>query len=72
MFLTQSRIPDETSQACKRTDCERVFISSNYEYDKNSLESEINDDNSLTRFEFLEALIRLAVAKYGNGPHTTK
>ncbi|GAQ85604.1 hypothetical protein KFL_002440100 [Klebsormidium nitens] len=66
LWLKSSKIPDETSAACKMTDCERVFISSNYEYDKNTLESEINDDNSLTRFEFIEALIRLAVAKYGD------
>lgn len=72
LWLKGSKIPDETSAACKMTDCERVFISSNYEYDKNTLESEINDDNSLTRFEFIEAIIRLAVAKYGDASRKLK
>lgn len=31
---------------------------------------QVNDEHGLMRFEFVEAVIRLAIAKYGKG-HTT-
>ncbi|KAK3237286.1 hypothetical protein CYMTET_52626 [Cymbomonas tetramitiformis] len=64
-LIDEAGIPDPASDKCKRSDCDTLFITANVEDDKNSIEGKNNDDNSLTRFEFVEVLVRLAVAKYG-------
>jgi len=66
-FLNDSQIPDASSKACKTSDLDTIFIAANFEANKKSAEAKINDSNSLYRFEFIEALIRIAFAKYGNG-----
>jgi len=69
-FLDTCLIPDPESDKCKRSDCDTLFITANYEEDKKSEVSKVNEDNALLRFEFIEVLIRLALAKYGNGIET--
>lgn len=58
------RAADENHPTCKLADCDRIFISCNFEEEKQSDESKANLDNALMRFEFVEALVRAAVAKY--------
>jgi len=53
------------SKNCKPTDCDNIFIATNFEEDPESAMGEANDDNALMRFEFLEALTRVAMLKYG-------
>eukprot|EP00198_Chlamydomonas_reinhardtii_P008462 XP_001697799.1 predicted protein [Chlamydomonas reinhardtii] len=50
------------------TDCglaaDAAFLAANYKPDKQSAEGQANLDRALMRFEFIEALIRLAVARH--------
>jgi hypothetical protein len=66
-FIDECRIPDHDSEHCKRSHCDTLFITANYEEndDKN------NDDNALMRFEFLEIVVRMAVMKFGEGQSET-
>lgn len=67
-WLDDTNVPDNESKACKRSDLDTLFIMSNFT-DKQQKEQEggVNNENSLMRFEFIEALTRIAVAKYGRG-----
>ncbi|KAK3268226.1 hypothetical protein CYMTET_23258 [Cymbomonas tetramitiformis] len=63
-WLREGNIPDKKSKSCRLADCDTIFISANFEEEKESLEADINDDRSLTRYEFLEVTVRLACAKF--------
>uniref|UniRef100_K3WMZ5 Uncharacterized protein n=1 Tax=Globisporangium ultimum (strain ATCC 200006 / CBS 805.95 / DAOM BR144) TaxID=431595 RepID=K3WMZ5_GLOUD len=62
-FLTECRILDETSDYCKLADLENVFVAANLELTQEAKEKD-NPDRSLTRFEFLECVIRIAMNKF--------
>ena len=49
----------------RRSDCDTVFIVANFQPNKNDPMNAINDEHALMRFEFIEAVSRLAIAKYG-------
>lgn len=59
------QISDADSQYVRRSDCDTLFIVANYQPDKKDPAVAVNDEHALMRFEFLEAVVRLAVAKYG-------
>ena len=59
------QISDAESQYVRRSDCDTLFIVANYQPDKKDPSVAVNDEHALMRFEFLEAIVRLAVAKYG-------
>ena len=59
------QISDADSQYVRRSDCDTLFIVANYQPDKKDPSVAVNDEHALMRFEFLEAVVRLAVAKYG-------
>eukprot|EP00798_Chlamydomonas_sp_ICE-L_P023775 gene23775-9334_t len=63
-FLDECQIADSESQFIKRSDCDTVFIVCNFQPDKKSMEAQVNVENAMMRFVFLEALVRLAIAKY--------
>ncbi|KAL4168705.1 hypothetical protein KRP22_012103 [Phytophthora ramorum] len=62
-FLSEARILDETSEYCSLPDLENVFVAANLELTQEAKEKD-NPDRSLTRFEFLECVIRIATNKY--------
>ncbi|OWZ19901.1 Ran GTPase-activating protein 1 [Phytophthora megakarya] len=62
-FLSEARILDETSEYCSLPDLENVFVAANLELTQEAKEKD-NPDRSLTRFEFLECVIRIAMNKY--------
>ena len=49
----------------RKSDCDTIFIVANFQPDKKDPASAVNDEHALMRFEFLEAIVRLAIAKYG-------
>ncbi len=59
------QIVDQDSQYMRRSDADTIFIVSNFQPDKSSQAAAVNDEHALMRFEFLEAVVRIAVAKYG-------
>ena len=59
------QISDAESQYVRRSDCDTLFIVANYQPDKKDASVAVNDEHALMRFEFLEAVVRLAAAKYG-------
>jgi hypothetical protein len=67
-FLENCRIPDANSKAIKRSDCDTLFITADFVEDKGSAEAEHMEGGALLRFEFLEVIVRIAVAKYGEAP----
>jgi len=69
-FLQDAEIPEQASAECKMKDLDTMFISTNFEDDKNDEASKVNDDLALMRFEFLEIIVRIAIAKYGKGVAT--
>eukprot|EP00878_Enallax_costatus_P045018 GHUV01053851.1.p1 GENE.GHUV01053851.1~~GHUV01053851.1.p1 ORF type:complete len:472 (+),score=157.43 GHUV01053851.1:213-1628(+) len=69
-LLDDAGIPDPESLSCKRSDCDTIFIVCNFQPDKNSPDVAVNDEHALMRFEFMEAVVRLALAKYGKGQAT--
>jgi hypothetical protein len=58
------------TQFIKRSDCDTIFIVCNFQPDKKSAEAQVNVENAMMRYEFLEALVRSALAKYGKGQAT--
>ena len=56
------------SADCGIKDLQTIFIAANVEEDKTSAESKVNFARALHRFEFLECIIRVAIAAY----HTEK
>eukprot|EP00879_Flechtneria_rotunda_P024201 GHRR01025649.1.p1 GENE.GHRR01025649.1~~GHRR01025649.1.p1 ORF type:complete len:986 (+),score=357.96 GHRR01025649.1:892-3849(+) len=69
-FLDDASIPDPESLSIKRSDCDTIFIVCNFQPDKNSPDVAVNDEHAMMRFEFMEAIVRLALAKYGKGQAT--
>lgn len=59
------QITEAESQFVRRSDCDTLFIVANYQPDKKDPSVAVNDEHALMRFEFVEAVVRLAVAKYG-------
>ncbi|GAX86341.1 hypothetical protein CEUSTIGMA_g13753.t1, partial [Chlamydomonas eustigma] len=57
-------ISDDESVNCKLSDCDHVFLATNFEEDKSSEASKNNLDNALIRSEFIEALVRVAIMKF--------
>ncbi|KAK3236710.1 hypothetical protein CYMTET_53166 [Cymbomonas tetramitiformis] len=70
-----AEIPDASSKNCKMSACDNIFVAVNYEEKHTNLTAaeeraqkklaEENDDRALMRFEFIEAIVRLAIAKHG-------
>lgn len=54
---------------CRRADCDRIFITSCFQENKKSGQPKVAD-NALMRFDFLESIIRISLAKYGYGQRT--
>lgn len=63
-FLLDCEIPDNGSKHCRSSDLDTMFIVTNYEEDKGSEINKENDDRALMSFEFLEIIVRVAIAKY--------
>jgi hypothetical protein len=61
-FVDDCKITDMAT--CKRKDIDTIFIVANLEEDKQSKTNKVNDDRALMRFEFLECVVRIAIAKY--------
>lgn len=59
------QITEAESQYVRRSDCDTLFIVANYQPDKKDPSVAVSDEHALMRFEFVEAVVRLAVAKYG-------
>ncbi|WIA12059.1 hypothetical protein OEZ85_012136 [Tetradesmus obliquus] len=69
-LLDDAGIPDPDSLSIKRSDCDTIFIVCNFQPDKNSPDVAVNDEHAMMRFEFMECIVRLAIAKYGKGQST--
>lgn len=67
-FLKECMITDDSTN-CTVEECGRIFVACNFESDKTTQESEINEDKALMRHEFIECLVRIAVSRFG---HETK
>ena len=65
-FINDSKLVDETSERCKMSDMDNVFVAANLEVTEEAKQQD-NPDRSLTRFEFLECIIRIAINKYATG-----
>lgn len=63
-FAQECDILDAKSAGVKSADLVRMFVSTNFEEDSKTEESEANDDDALVRFEFLEIIIRASFGKY--------
>jgi len=64
-FLDDCEIPDSGKNApCNQMVLDTIFKAVNYEEDKKSDLSSVNDDHALMRMEFLEAAVRIGLAKY--------
>ena len=63
-FVRDCEMEDQKVKGCRSADLDTMFVSSNFEEDKKSEMNQENDDNSLMRFEFLEILVRVAIARY--------
>ncbi|KAH8076394.1 hypothetical protein JL721_393 [Aureococcus anophagefferens] len=63
LMLQETGIPDETT-ACTFDECKKVFIVCNFEADKKSEQSDMNEDKALMRYEFIECLVRMAHARF--------
>ena len=63
MLLQDLSIPDEAT-ACTFEECKKIFIVVNFEADKTTTQADINEDKALMRYEFLEALVRMAHARF--------
>lgn len=70
-LLEMCSIPDSQSEFSKKSDCDTVFIVANFVADKKSAEAQLSNEHQMMRHEFIEALIRLALNKYGKGQATT-
>ena len=45
-------------------ECSKIFIVVNFEEDKKSAQSIVNEDKALMRFELLECIVRIASEKF--------
>ena len=69
-FIIGASIADPESLFCKTSDLDTIFITSNFQEDKKMPQNSrvVNNEKQLMRFEFLECLIRISVAKYMKDP----
>ena len=65
-LCAQVDITDKSSSFCSSSALDAMFVSTNFEEEDSmsKKEQEENDDNALMRFEWLEIIIRAAIAKY--------
>lgn len=76
-FLDECNIPDNESKAVRRPDLDTIFSVSNLGGDTPKEHPDavkgvvVPNKLSLTRAEFIEALFRIAIAKYGHGLETS-
>jgi len=66
-FTEDCKIPDAESASCKRADLDTLFILTNFVQNKKNAANEGNFDTALNRPEWMEIIVRIAIAKYGNG-----
>ena len=70
-FLRHVNAIDEDSKYCTVSALTSIFIAANYEAQNVSVEqrelNRANSDGALMRFEFLQCLVRIAIAKYVRG-----
>lgn len=57
-FFDECSIADSDAQFIKRSDCDTIFIVCNFQPDKKSAEAQVNMENALMRYEYLEAIVR--------------
>ena len=69
-FIVKADIADPESKFCKTSDLDTIFITANFQEDKKMAQNskQVNNEKQLMRFEFLECVIRTAVAKYMKDP----
>ena len=78
-LLDACDIPDDDSERCKLSDLDTIFITANYAPTSKDKGKDggggddvtNNNANSLTRFEFIRVIVRVALAKYGMGASDT-
>lgn len=66
-LLKTCRIPDEASPHCKLIDCDSIFAETNEEEESLAEQralANFNNGHALLRFEFIQCLVRLSIAKY--------
>ncbi|KAG1675673.1 hypothetical protein FOA52_002382 [Chlamydomonas sp. UWO 241] len=65
-FTGHTLLADERSPGCKQRDLDRIFIATNFDEERSAgTEASLaNHEKALMRFEFLEALVRAAVARF--------
>ncbi|KAF0699117.1 Aste57867_10319 [Aphanomyces stellatus] len=64
-FVDDCHLIDEASERCRASDMDNVFVAANLEVTEEAKQQD-NPDRSLTRFEFLECVVRIALNKYCN------
>ena len=59
-------IPDKSSPHCNKTALETMFVATNFERKAENSETlrKVNPDRALMRFEFVEIMLRIAIAKH--------
>jgi hypothetical protein len=62
-FLSDFDLVDETSERCRMSDMDTIFVAANVERTDEEKRAD-NSRRSLTRFEFLECIFRIAINKY--------
>eukprot|EP00892_Ulva_mutabilis_P009697 jgi/Ulvmu1/709/UM010_0081.1 len=70
-LLDECHIPDNESQGVKRSDLDTVFIVCTRKEKPKDGKLTVGSDNLLFRWEFMEALVRIAIAKFGKGVATS-
>ncbi len=63
-FCLDANFPDARSKFCKPKDIDLIFVAVNVEANSKSDEDLMNPDRALMRFEFLDALLRIAYRKF--------
>jgi hypothetical protein len=65
-LLMDLTIAEKGSKFVNQSALDTIHIVTNLEHDKKSEESKITPDRSFVRFQFIEGLLRIAVAKFSN------
>ena len=63
-FTIDAGFPDVRSKFCKPKDIDLIFVAVNVEVNTKSEEDMMNPDRALMRFEFLDAIMRIAYRKF--------
>eukprot|EP00803_Ostreobium_quekettii_P010682 evm.model.scf_352.3 EVM.evm.TU.scf_352.3 scf_352:73256-77230(+) len=63
-LMVDCDIPESASTTCKLSHLDTVFIATNFEEDKGTNVADANLDDALMRFEFVEAIMRVAKLKF--------